>query len=134
MLIAQSSFLLLLLVGCSLFPGFLFVRRLRWTPLEKFCGSIGLSLALIYLAAWTIFCFGPRNQRIAYGAVVLTALVFGFLARTDIRRIIQTFRCRQAILGYGFLLILTLLMLGMIRVYSGAGWASDWKEHFQRSL
>jgi hypothetical protein len=134
MLFAQLMFLLLLLVFCSFVPGFLFVSRLRWTPLEKLCGSIGLSLALIYLAAWTTFCFGPKDERIAFYLILGIAVVFGLRARSEIQQIIKTFRCRQAILGYGFLLLLTFLMLGMIRVYSGAGWASDWQEHFQRSL
>jgi hypothetical protein len=134
MLAVQISLLLLLLVICSFTPGFFFVRRFRWTPLEKFCGSIGLSLALIYLAAWAIFCFGPADERPAYDLIVLIPLVLGLRLRADIKRLLRSFRCRQAILGYICLLGFTFLMLGMIRVYSGAGWAGDWHEHFQRSL
>ena len=134
MLIVQLLLLLLLLVVCSFVPGFVFIRRLKWTPLEKLCGSIALSLSLIYLVAWGIFCFGPPDQRIAFDLIVLIALVAGWLVRHDLQLILGTFRCRQAILGYGFLLLLTFLMLGMIRVYSGGGWGGDWHEHFQRSL
>ena len=43
-------------------------------------------------------------------------------------------RVRRVIAGFGFLTAWSLLILAMIRVYSGAGWAGDWLEHFQRSL
>src|SRR5262249_30599671 len=123
-----------LLVVCSFVPGFLFIRHLRWTPLEKLCGSIGLSLALIYLAAWAIFCFGPQDQRVAFHLVVLGVLILSLWLCNEIQQLLRTFRCYRALVGYSFLLLFTLLMLGMIRVYSGAGWAGDWHEHFQRSL
>ncbi len=135
MLLAQLCFLLALLVICSFVPGFFFVRRLRWTPLEKLCGSIGLSMALVYLAAWTIYCFGPGNSRSAFAVIALAIVGQAFLVRSDVRRFAGILRIRQAVPGYAVLLVLTLLMLGTIRVYSGAGpWSGDWAEHFQRSL
>jgi hypothetical protein len=42
MLLFQLGLLLLLLPVCSFAPGFFFIRKLRWNPLEKLCGSIGL--------------------------------------------------------------------------------------------
>ena len=41
---------------------------------------------------------------------------------------------RRALGGYGFLLAWTLLILTIIRVYTGAFWSGDWLEHFQRTL
>ncbi|PYT02411.1 MAG: hypothetical protein DMF60_21445 [Acidobacteria bacterium] len=134
MLLVQLIALLSFLALCCFVPGFFFLHRLRWTPLEKLCASIGLSLALIYLAAWSIYCFGPRNQRIAYDAVAATVLLLGFLSRKPAAKFVGAFRIRQAFAGYGFLLLWTFVMLTMIRVYSGAGWYGDWIEHFQRSL
>jgi len=47
--------LLILLGVCTLCPGFFFIRKLRWSPLEKLCGAIGLSLVSIYLASFGIY-------------------------------------------------------------------------------
>ena len=54
--------LALLLAVCSFAPGFFFVRKLPWNPLEKLCGSIALSLILVYLACWAIYCVGARGN------------------------------------------------------------------------
>ena len=44
---------LAILAVCSFAPGFYFVRRFAWSGLEKLCGSIALSLILLWLAAIT---------------------------------------------------------------------------------
>ena len=61
MLVFQLGLLLCLLMVCSFAPGFYCVRRLPWGPMEKLSGGIGLSLVLLYLASWGIYCFGPRE-------------------------------------------------------------------------
>ncbi|MGA2270932.1 MAG: hypothetical protein ABSH44_20880, partial [Bryobacteraceae bacterium] len=61
MLVLQLGLLLCLLLVCSLAPGFYCVRGLPWSPMEKLCGGVGLSLVLLYLAAWGIYCFSPRG-------------------------------------------------------------------------
>ena len=66
MLFGLLALLLALLLVCSFTPGFFFIRRLRWTPREKLCGSVGLSLILVYLAAWAIYCFGPQEARLPF--------------------------------------------------------------------
>jgi hypothetical protein len=133
-LFPQLVLALALLIVCSFAPGFLFVRRLRWTPLEKLCGSIGLSLILLYLGAWAIFCLGRGNQEVPYRILLALAVLAALVSAQDAWRLIRTFRVRQVLSGFGFLLAWTLVMLSMIRVYSGAGWSGDWFEHFQRSL
>lgn len=125
---------ILLLAVCGFFPGFFFLRRLRWTPLEKLCGSIGLSLIFVYSATWAIYCFGPREQRPAYWVFAGASALLGVLSGRDAWPLFRSFRVRQSLLGFAVLLGLTFAMLAMIRVYSGAGWAADWAEHFQRSL
>lgn len=128
------ALLLALLIVCSFTPGFFFIRRLRWTPLEKLCGSVALSLILLYLAVWAIYCFGPQDQRLPFRIVAAAAVVLGAAAWRDAWRLVRSFRVRQALAGLGFLIVSVLLMLAMIRVYSGAGWTGDWLEHFHRSL
>jgi hypothetical protein len=128
------ALLLALLILCCFAPGFFFLRRLRWTPLEKLCASVGLSLILVYVAAWTIYCFGPRDQRVAYWMIAAAAVLLGAASVRDLQQLVRSRRVRQALAGQGFLMVWTLAMLSMIRLYSGAGWTGDWFEHFQRSL
>ena len=71
MLVLQLALLLCLLLLCSLAPGFYCVRRLPWSPMEKLSGGIGLSLVLLYLASWGIYCFIPRETGGAFAAVSL---------------------------------------------------------------
>lgn len=129
---AGLALILPLLVVCCFTPGFFLLRRLQWSPMEKLCGSIGLSLILLYLLSGSFYWFGLGNS--AFYGVTAISIVLGAVAYKDIFRLIQSFRVRRALLGYSFLLLWALLFLSMIRSYSGAGWAKDWLEHFQRTL
>ena len=140
MLVFQLGLLLCLLLVCSLAPGFYCVRRLPWSPLEKLCGGVGLSLVLLYLASWGIYHFSPRAASgaavatPAFVALSLVCVLLGILARKDIHALLRSFRVRRAVLGYAFLLLWTVVILAIIRNYSGLGWTGDWLGHFQRSL
>ncbi|HUI57041.1 MAG TPA: hypothetical protein VLY04_18830 [Bryobacteraceae bacterium] len=139
MLLLQLALVLALLAVCGFAPGFFFVRRLRWNPLEKLCGSIGLSLVLVYLASWTIYCFSPRGDGmpihvLPFALVSAASAAMGIAAWKDIRVLVRSTAVRRALEGYGFLLVWTLALMAMIRNYSGALWFGDWLEHFQRSL
>jgi hypothetical protein len=123
----------LLAVSCF-FPGFLIVRRLRWTPLEKLCGAVGLSVLLLYLAAWATYCFGPHDQRPVFRGIAVAAALCGVFCWRDTVRLFRAFRVRQTALAFAAFLVYTFALLAMIRVYSGAGWSGDWGEHFQRTL
>ena len=116
---------------CSFAPGFFFVRRLRWSGLEKLCGSVALSLVLLWLAAWGIYVFA---QPAAYFGLAAACGVAGIVVAKDAWRLFRGLRVRRALAGYGFLLAWTLLVLAVIRNYSGALWSGDWLEHFQRTL
>src|SRR6516162_1381989 len=101
------------LIICSFTPGFFFIRRLRWTPLEKLCGSVGLSLILLYLAAWAIYCFGPKDERIPFRIVAACAVLLGAAAWRDAWHLFRSFRVRQTLAGFGFLSLWVLAMLSM---------------------
>jgi hypothetical protein len=133
-LFAQLLLTLLLLAICCFAPGFLIVRRLRWSGLEKLCGSIALSLVLLWLAAWAVYCFAPAAQPGAYWAIAALCAAAGAVAWRDAVALFRIPRVRRAVAGYGFVLAWTLAILCIIRVYSGAIWSGDWLEHFQRSL
>ena len=135
----RAAMLLMLLIVCCFAPGFFVIRKFRWSPLEKLCGAVGLSLILLYLAAWAIYLGGARGDAmpvhpLPFAVVSLICGALGAAAWKDAARLVRNRAARQALLGYGFLLVWTVTLLAMIRVYSGAGWFGDWLEHFHRSL
>ena len=133
MVFAQLALTLLLLLICSFAPGFFLVRRLRWSPMEKLCASVGLSLILIFLAAWMLFL---ANANGAAGCFAVSAVCLALFAVSirDARRFFAAASPRQAALAFTCLLAWTLLVLACIRNYSGAGWTGDWLEQFSRTL
>jgi hypothetical protein len=130
-LFPQLLLTLVLLAVCSFAPGFLFVRRLRWSGMEKLCGSVALSLVLLWLAAWGIYVFA---QPAAYFGLAAVCGAAGIAVARDAWRLFRGLGVRRALAGYAFLLAWTLLVLAVIRNYSGALWGGDWLEHFQRTL
>jgi hypothetical protein len=115
-------------------PGFFFLRRLPWSGLEKLCGSIALSSILIWLALWGVYVFVPALQSGAYFGIAAISVAAAILAWRDARALFHAPRVRRATAGYGFLLAWTLLILTIVRLYTGAFWLGDWAEHFQRTL
>ena len=110
------------------------MRKLTWRPLEKLCGAIAASLILIYLFAWAVFCLAPGSETGVFRAAGCVAAALAVWHWREIRKLALSFGARQALAGYGFLVIWSLPVLATIRNFSGAGWVGDWLEHFQRSL
>ena len=123
-----------LLAVCCFAPGFLFVRRLPWSGLEKLCGSIALSLILLWLAGWAVYVFAPGAQRVGHFGIVAICCAAAIVTWREMGALFRGPRVRRALSGFGFLMAWTLLILAIIRVYSGGGWIGDWLEHFQRTL
>lgn len=139
MQILDLPFLFILLPLCSFAPGFYLVRKFAWNPMEKFCSSVGLSVILIYLASWALFCLGPRDggetlTMAVSAGVSLVCLTLAIAARKDIAALFRSPSVRRGAIGYAFLFGWTLTLLAVIRHYSGFGWGQDWLEHFQRTL
>jgi len=135
MILAAKIGLLLGLLTVDVFsPGFFFVRRLQWSPLEKLCGAIGVSLILLYLVSSVLYGLGPQDWALPCWAVSVICLALLLLAIRDLRKLAAGISVRQIVFGFAFLLLWTLSILSMIRHYSGGGWAVDWLEHFQRTL
>jgi hypothetical protein len=129
----QLALVLILLVLCAFAPGFFVVRRLRWNPIEKLCGAVGLSLILLWLASWIVYVSALPWTPCAIAIVALCAILF-VLSWRDIARLFAVRRVRRTALAFAFLCAWTLTILATIRHYSGAGWEGDWLEHFQRTL
>ena len=136
MLALQLVLAMALLVICGFIPGFFLIRRFRWSPMEKLCGSVGASLVLVYLAFWAIYLFSPVGETPSklLAFVSIACLGLAVAVRRELVRLLRSFQVRQALGGFSFLLVWTLVVLAMIRNYSGADWYSDWLEHFQRTL
>ncbi len=110
------------------------MRRLPWRPLEKLCGAVAASLILLYVLGWAVFCFAPGSETGIFRGVACLFAALAIWQWRGIHRLARAFGARQALTGFGFLLVWSLPALAMVRVFSGAGWGCDWIEHFQRTL
>jgi tetratricopeptide (TPR) repeat protein len=131
MVVLQSLLLLGLLIICCWGPGYLFVRRLPWSPNEKICASIGLSLILLYLFSGATYLTG-----ISWSwcwAMTAFCAASALWTMSDARRLLQLRRVRRQFAGFGFLLVVSFLLLSVTRHYSGGDWSGDWLEHYQRA-
>jgi hypothetical protein len=123
--------LLPLLALTSFAPGFFFVRHLRWSPPERLVGAVGLSLLLVWLAAFAIYVLAlPRSAHLVVSAVAAVSLV---AAWPDVARLVRHATVRRWLGAFGFLLAWGLALLALVRHYSGGLWAGDWIEHWERS-
>ncbi len=136
MLVLQLGLVLVLLSACTFAPGFYFVRKLHWSPMEKLCGAAALSMIVLYLAVWGIYVAGmPAGaQPWAYATLSVVCVAMGVAAWRDLTALLRQSAVRRALAGFGFLLAWTLAILAIVRVYSGGPWYADWLEHFQRTL
>jgi len=112
-------------------PGFLFLRRMRWNPMEKICGSIALSLLIIGGLSFAVYLSGLPS----WGYYGITAVAGALtLAGADGWGLIGDHHVRRTAAAFGLLVIWTLGLQALIRHYSGGDWCCDWVEHYQRSL
>jgi hypothetical protein len=123
--------LLLLLLAGSLGPGLVLTRRLRWSPPERLAAAVGLSVVILYLAAGLIYATdAPRSVNLIWSVLSLAMLAASW---RDLRGLLGQSDCGRMLGGYALLFAWALLLLAMIRNYSGALWTLDWVEHYQRT-
>jgi hypothetical protein len=119
-----------LIVLTCVFPGLTLVRRLRLSPLETLCDSVGVSIALAY--GWqmaSLVCGRPVAMPYVWSAVALLAAV---LTWRDARRLLGRRQVRGAVYATAGLGAFGLLAAAMVRHFSGGDWAGDWLEHHLR--
>ncbi|MDQ6803223.1 MAG: glycosyltransferase family 39 protein [Acidobacteriota bacterium] len=132
-MLALRIVIVLLLMGvCCFVPGFVLVRKLRWSAPEKICGSIAASLIMLYLASFLIFVLW--TPRWSYWICSAVSVGLALLVWRDLWRVVRIRSVRRFLAGYGFLFLWTFALLLFVRTYSGGGWGGDWLEHFHRSL
>src|SRR4051794_1137066 len=131
-MIARALLVLPLSLVFSIGPGFFFVRRFRWGPLEKLTGSIALSLILLFALTFAAYLVGLSRP-----AYYVIGIALGTLTVASIRDAVAFARqraARQTVLAFALLLAWTLALQSLIRHYSGGDWCCDWLEHYQRSV
>jgi len=125
-------FLLLLLAVCSVGPGFFLARKLPWSPAEKLCAALGLSLLVLYLSSFVIFALRLPlyfHFAVSAGCVALLALSF-----RDLTHLFAHRRVRRQLAAFALLFLWAVALLSLVRHYSGGIWAGDWVEHYERTL
>src|SRR5215470_11087389 len=111
MLALEVLLAVFLLIVCGVGSGFFFVRRLRWTPMEKLCGSVGASLIICYLFFVVAYLLRPNGigvSRIALSSFSAGSAVLIVLARRDVASLLRSVRVRQTLKGFSFLVVWTL--------------------------
>jgi hypothetical protein len=120
-----------LLMVSSLGPGLVFVRYLRWRPMETLCGSVALSFFFIYLTTFGIYIL---NLPPAWAYVPSTgAAIATLICVRDFRRLWKNRETRATLLAFLALFSWLLILLLLVREYSGGRWYGDWFEHFHRA-
>ncbi len=117
-----------LLAGAGLW----FVRHLRWRPLETLCASVTLSLFLLYLAASIIYGLEVAPAW-SYAPTVLS-VVAAIACRSDLRRLWHHRETRSTVLAFPVIFLWLVLLLLLVRNYSGGRWYGDWYEHYERAM
>src|SRR5262245_13336888 len=114
MLALQIPLLLLALSASSLGPGLWVVRRWPLRPLERLCVSVGTSL--LGVAVWAALVYGVRIDWQA-SSILLFCLSAGALlaAGRDVATLCHDRRVRQALVGFGLLLLIGFVILGLVR-------------------
>jgi len=128
-LILRILWFYILLPVCALAPGWVLLRRVPLWPLERLCASIGVSLIVLYLASMTFFW--THASRAAYYLAALACFYAAIRARRDWTLV--TRRLRSIASGYAILVLWLLLLLLLIRNYSGGICSIDWLEHYRRA-
>jgi hypothetical protein len=129
--IVQLLLLVFLLLIASVGPGMLLTRRMRLAPLERLCTALGLSWIVVYLFSTAIYLSGISWHWAYVGSLI--ALAMFLKTWPDTKRLLANHAVRQTVCGFFLLLIWTLLLLSLIRNYSGGRWFGDWFEHFDRA-
>lgn len=123
--------LLSLLLVCSLGPGLLTARRLRWAPKETFCATLAFSFIWVYGVGFAIAAFSlPRYSYFIVSFFCAAALVF---CRRDLARLLNDPTVRLFLAAFLLCFSWTVLHTSLIRSLSGWTWSGDWEEHYRRS-
>jgi hypothetical protein len=130
--------LLTLLITLAVFaisflgPGLFCLRRVEMPAEERVTAAVGLSLLLVYLPTFLIFLL--RLPVALCGSILFVCAVLTAAAGADLIRLLKIRDIQRMAAGFAALVLWSLVLVALIRNYSGDNWYGDWLEHYQRSL
>ncbi len=122
---------LVALLTSSAGSGLFFVRKLKLTPPETLCAAIGAAYVFIYLTSAIIYAL--HLPHFCYLVVSIICGLLTIICRRQWQALWKQPQTRWAIGSFGVLFLWTLVLLSMVRNYSGAYWSGDWIEHYERT-
>jgi hypothetical protein len=133
----DSAFLAALLCAAAVLgPGAVLLGRAagdRLRPAEFLVGSVGLSLLLVYGATWAIYLLdAPRAAHSVVAALNVLALLGCLPALKSLFS--SSKEIRRMFASWGAFSAFSLVLLALVRGYSGGTWGGDWLEHYLRAL
>jgi hypothetical protein len=131
-MIARALVLVPFVLLFSFGPGFFFLRRLRWSPLEKIAGSIAVSLILLGGLTFGVYRAGLPSA--SYYGITVIAGALTLASLRDAWKLLRAPRVSRTLAPFGLLVVWTLGAQSLVRHYSGGDWCCDWVEHYQRTL
>src|SRR3982074_2006011 len=87
-------------------PGFFFLRRLRWNPLQKIAGPIAASLILLAGLTFGVYWAGLPSS--AYYGITAIGGALTLAALPDAWRLLRSPRIRRTVAPFGMLVVWTL--------------------------
>jgi hypothetical protein len=131
-LVARLAALLALMALCAVGPGLFFVRWLRWSPSETLCASLGLTYVLLYLGSMLIYALGLPSG--SHYLVTAGCLALTVAAWRDLARLLRHPSVRRQLGGIALLFFWGVMLVALVRHFSGGAGGYDWLEHYERSL
>jgi hypothetical protein len=134
MLLQFLSIFFLLFVG-SIGPGLFLVRRMPWTPAEKLSAALGLSCSIIYVTSFVIFLATRSADQFRSCALTVSLACFALTVWCfkDLLALWRNREVRHQLAAFVILFVWGLLLLALVRNYSGGVCSQDWLEHYQRA-
>lgn len=127
LLFATPIITLVLHLGTGLF----ILRRSRLNPPEKLLASLGISGIVVYLVGFIGYLL-DEVPLTSYIILSVSIICLG-LSRTTIRSMAANHQVRKIVFATACLMIWAMVLMSLIRCYSGALWYGDWFEHYERT-
>lgn len=111
-------------------PGWPIVRKMRWSPGEKLCASIGASLFLTYLATFIVFLvhWPVQVHWILFAIEAGLTVWYG----NEIGQVLRRPFLKKALIYWVVVIAWMFTALLLIRHFSGGLWAGDWWVHARK--
>ena len=125
-LVSLGTFFLLAFGG-----GLLVVGRIPGSPVQRLALAPFAGLFIVYLGATG--CHLLTSPPAGWLLLAVPAFIGCWVGRTEARRWLKDPTCRHVLTGWGTFTAMSLILLSLIRNYSGGDWIGDWAGHYHRA-